>query len=261
MKKLLLASLITAASFGASAESVITFDDSSFGGTGVTFDFLDFARDPASVIQSDTDGSGDVTGVDAFSETGTARASDFSLAFFDMDINPAYEIFYDYSFIGTALTTITNINPLTGDIEVTFSGGTSSLYIDTVVDQAFDIADLGTTVTELASFTMIAGSTCDIALPSGQGSCFIDLNVDFKDSYFTSGGVDLTTSASAKTALLSVTVQQISSFTPDYDGGAGVQEFQVVHDGNLTFSVPEPTSIAILGLGLLGFAGARRRKA
>jgi len=33
------------------------------------------------------------------------------------------------------------------------------------------------------------------------------------------------------------------------------------HDGSIDFSVPEPTSLAILGLGLLGFAGTRRRKA
>jgi len=33
------------------------------------------------------------------------------------------------------------------------------------------------------------------------------------------------------------------------------------HNGSLNFSVPEPASIAILGLGLLGFAGAKRRKA
>jgi len=32
------------------------------------------------------------------------------------------------------------------------------------------------------------------------------------------------------------------------------------HEGSVTFNVPEPASIAILGLGLLGFAGARRRK-
>ncbi|MGL1957629.1 MAG: PEP-CTERM sorting domain-containing protein [Colwellia sp.] len=32
------------------------------------------------------------------------------------------------------------------------------------------------------------------------------------------------------------------------------------HNAELSFNVPEPTSIAILGLGLLGFAGARRRK-
>ena len=33
------------------------------------------------------------------------------------------------------------------------------------------------------------------------------------------------------------------------------------HNASLSFAVPEPTSLAILGLGLLGFAGARRRKA
>jgi len=33
-----------------------------------------------------------------------------------------------------------------------------------------------------------------------------------------------------------------------------------LHDGSVSFNVPEPTSLAILGLGLLGFAGSRRRK-
>lgn len=32
------------------------------------------------------------------------------------------------------------------------------------------------------------------------------------------------------------------------------------HEGSVEFNVPEPTSLAILGLGLLGFAGSRRRK-
>jgi hypothetical protein len=40
----------------------------------------------------------------------------------------------------------------------------------------------------------------------------------------------------------------------------GVAEVSGEHDGSLAFSVPEPASIAILGLGLLGLAGARRRK-
>ncbi|PCH96618.1 MAG: hypothetical protein COB83_05350 [Gammaproteobacteria bacterium] len=40
----------------------------------------------------------------------------------------------------------------------------------------------------------------------------------------------------------------------------GVATIGGLHNGSINFQVPEPTSIAILGLGLLGFAGARRRK-
>jgi len=48
--------------------------------------------------------------------------------------------------------------------------------------------------------------------------------------------------------------------TTDF-GGSSTLEITGQHEGSIAFSVPEPTSIAILGLGLLGFAGARRRKA
>lgn len=40
----------------------------------------------------------------------------------------------------------------------------------------------------------------------------------------------------------------------------GVSKISGTHNGSISFQVPEPTSIAILGLGLLGLAGARRRK-
>nr|WP_281362616.1 PEP-CTERM sorting domain-containing protein [Marinifaba aquimaris] len=43
-------------------------------------------------------------------------------------------------------------------------------------------------------------------------------------------------------------------------GGKTTIEASADHDGSLEFSVPEPTSMAILGLGLLGLAGAARRK-
>lgn len=52
-----------------------------------------------------------------------------------------------------------------------------------------------------------------------------------------------------------------SSISPVFAAAGGTQNTGITgHDGTITFSVPEPASIAILGLGLLGFAGARRRK-
>lgn len=52
-----------------------------------------------------------------------------------------------------------------------------------------------------------------------------------------------------------------SNISPIFAAAGGTQDTGIAgHDGTITFQVPEPTSIAILGLGLLGLAGARRRK-
>ena len=59
--------------------------------------------------------------------------------------------------------------------------------------------------------------------------------------------------------LQTAAVPAVTSVTP---GAPTTFGFGVTtHNGAIKYSVPEPTSIAILGLGLLGFAGASRRKA
>jgi hypothetical protein len=59
--------------------------------------------------------------------------------------------------------------------------------------------------------------------------------------------------------LQTAAVPQVTSVTP---GAPTTFGFGVTtHNGAIKYSVPEPASIAILGLGLLGFAGASRRKA
>jgi len=261
MKKLLLASLITATSFGASANSVITFDDSSFNstvGSTVEFDEIQFTNDPATVTQTDTDGLGSVFGpADAFVEIGSTDALAWALNNATTNIDPAYEVFYDYTLIGTS--EIVSLGALGSFISVNFTAGAgnSGLYIDTNVNTVLDAVN-----TELATFTVGNGGTCLISLATQVGNCNIGFDIDFAAGYFfdTNGG-DLSTSTSKQVATLVVTVDDIGAFSTDYNGGDTEQVFQISHDGHISFDVPEPTSIAILGLGLLGFAGARRRKA
>jgi len=47
--------------------------------------------------------------------------------------------------------------------------------------------------------------------------------------------------------------------TPNFDG-MGNTLLEGVHNGSVSFQIPEPASIAVLGLGLLGLAGAGRRR-
>jgi hypothetical protein len=252
MKKLLLTSLITAASFGVSASSVITFDDSSFGGTGVVFDLIQFDSDMANVTQTDTDLSGDAFGLETFSEFGETDAVVFSLGDDNAIINPAYEVFFNYNFAGTA-----NFNGLFIDVQFDTSMDTG-LYIDTNVDGNFDLGF----ATQVAEFDINPGGFCAVFVAANSGVCDIELNVNFFDDYFfNTNGEDLFETAGVKTSELIVTVQDIDGFEVNLDNPGDTQVFTITHDGNMSFDVPEPTSIAILGLGLLGFAGARRRKA
>ncbi|WP_076417757.1 flocculation-associated PEP-CTERM protein PepA [Colwellia sp. UCD-KL20] len=260
MKKLLLASLITSASFAASAD-VVTFDDSSFNltaGSKVVFDFIDFDTDKANVTQTDSDNNGNITVNEAFSEEGVTDIVNFKMGTTQLGVDAAYEVFYKYAFSGIATTTDVNGKRT---LDVTFNAGTSGLYVDTA-NVGNGVLDGGT---QIASLGLNEGG-CSIDITPGplqnKGFCGLDLNLNFSAGYFfDQNGVDLSTTANAKSATLIVTVQDILGLNFDYPVVGGTQNFQIQHDGNMTFNVPEPASVAILGLGLLGFAGARRSKA
>jgi hypothetical protein len=75
--------------------------------------------------------------------------------------------------------------------------------------------------------------------------------------YFSLNNIDLLTHYNQGAGIwmdFAMTVEAITGYNTQ-----GVA-FGVTHDGNSFISVPEPTTVAILGLGLLGFAASSRRK-
>lgn len=256
MKKTLLASLITSLSFYSSAD-VLTFDDSSFNGTvgsEVIFDFIDYDPDIAQATQTDSDNNGTLKVKEAFSETGSTDIVNFKLGGALLGVDPAYEVFYNYSFSGFATTDDF------GNIAVAFDSGDSGLYVDTI-NVGNNMFDGGT---KIASFAVDTGG-CSIDISPGplqnKGFCALNLNVVFEAGYFRNmNGDDLSVTTGNKSAQLMVTVQDIIGLDFNYDVIGGTQHFQIQHDGNMTFNVPEPSSIAILGLGLLAFSGTRKLK-
>lgn len=255
MKKVLLAGTFLLASMGASA-SVITFDDSSFGGAGVTFDTIDFRTDEVGTVTQTDSGSGDIflPEYDNFNEVGTGIIAEFLLG--GTGIDPVgYEIFLDYDLDGQVAATSSAFGPI---IQVLFDGGDAGLYADTNVDDTFlGAADANTT--KIGEFGITNGEC--LVTPSVGGSCTLNFNFMPVAGYFFWQGVDIVdhlTDGAVALASMSVRVDSIVGLDPFYSNGP-VQVFDVVHDSDMTITVAEPTSIAILGLGLLGLARIRRK--
>ena len=234
MKKLLLAGLLAATTMGANA-TVITFDDSSFNtsttiANGVAFDSIDLAIGGGSIIQTGS----------TFTETGS-----LNIGTFDIGGVPVFPTGYP-SFKGYTVSMDYVLNGTAGfvgadHIGVNFAGGSAALFAN------------GTTLLGNLSF---GHGSCD-AYTNRDGSCSLTMGFTPVAGYFALNGVDLLKHIQKGAGAwlnFAMTVQAISGYNT-----VGTA-FSVTHDGNATINVPEPTTVAILGLGLLGFAGARRRK-
>lgn len=257
MKKSLVALTLLAGMTGMNANAtLINFDDSTFGGTGVQFDQIDWAPDSASVKQKDT-GDGAITATpDLFTEFGQTMmvALTSSSGFVSGGVLP-YQLFIDYTFGGTVNGTV--VIGLGNALSVLFNTGTVDLYVDTNLTAGRQAASS----TKVGTFSLSSGD-CLVKQSNKKGSCDINLRFTATPGYFKVGGTDVAVYGPVNSySNLTVTVQGITGLNNIYPGGANsVQNFTISHDGNQTFTISEPATVAALGLGLLGLGFSRRNK-
>lgn len=275
MKKYILATALTALVASTANASVITLDTTAFGGSNsFDFDLMQLVNESgtnsATVTQTDTSGDGTLAGIDSFMELGGTNIATFNLDGFPIAagsvsgfFNPGYNIIFDYQVGGTAQLDVT------GDLQVDFNNlVTAKLWVEWnfvagVATQSMDLAVMSLVTGNCDIDSSVDGTTGDVTVDSAS-SCSLSLTALFEDGYFTdSNGDDLGQyDENGKTIFVdyNATVSAIDGLNFNYSAPGASQTFSVSHTSDMSINVPEPTSIAILGLGLLGFAGARRRK-
>jgi hypothetical protein len=161
---------------------------------------------------------------------------------------------------------------LTGSLvagELVYTGGTLDMYsYDFLAVQADPTTYMPTKLfsTDFVSGGIFAGeqvvrTTITSIETAGEDTFFLtDFNQSFED-YLASTltDIDLYIVQTVAAGQLAADIAA-ASVDSNLNNGAGKVYVSAAHNASITFSVPEPTSIAILGLGLLGLASTKRRK-
>ncbi len=242
--------------------SEIVFDNTLYGDTQ-TFTKMDFDVSTGDVTQTDTDLNGVISAGDAFSELGGSGVLAFIPTAFPGSYpqNFGYELAYEFTVDGF----VTNVDLGNGRIDVGFNTGTASLTMTDIAGVNADVVLFSGALTSgsCGLNVVVDGITGDVTSQQNAGSCGVDfLMTAIEAGAFTYNGFDISTFTGLQTPVFhsDLTVQGISGLNIAYSAPGATQTFTVGHDGNGQINIPEPTSLALLGLGLLGFGAARRNK-
>ena len=231
----------------------------------------------------------DIVGIsyvkNTFTSPGTFNFTD-SGAF----ISPTHDGGVGYTgFAGRELTATFNNLTGTGSFAggLNFTGGTLKVYSDTALDFATAAGSVGANTyganngTLIGTFTLVSGGGAIdpvTAIPNGFLSLAFKADSLLTGYFFDSMGTDLSTLAGLTPPLLfgftttnasyvaNPSALAVGEIVGELAGGTvgytnvAPNDFVVSNNGQYRLSVPEPGTVALMGLGLLAFglSGARR---